>query len=1019
MTNIFKLKSAVITLQRLYRNIKLKMKLLHFSINFHNDYLISMIDNLNKNEDKYLLLLNELKIIKSEMENIIYPITFTNYKENFNVCKNINNLLIKYSNYVCPNNIDLVFYLFIYSSWNNVFTKDIELIIFIRKFINIKSVWSSYHHNNDLPVLTEETQDNSNEETQKFMNNFFGNILKNMIINKLQNNDNDNNQKPSIIMLPINEPEMQSSDIPPPLIQIIKANPLIYDLKECKKVLGNNNIILSKDKSNDDVNSVCIYLKYKEEYLVINGNIKDDLLNVADNFEYYKEKYKSFNNIVDKLDEIPTKFRHNYSKIVSVRDIILLNSDEIKELYNNNYNYYKKMNSKNLNTLLSDFNDEELPEQINMLSLLLIGGEDDQDMASIIYDGVKQKNPNYANKIYQSLHHSIRKLLKNSVNKMKDNIEKLTKLTDNDISYEKRISLLNVPEYVKMKALEKHKMVKNSFANDGKAQAWLDGLLQIPFGVYSQNEIINFKKEFIKKLGNDKLFSDTDIEKFIKKKEHKKLWENYNLKKKNYLLDIRKTLDSVVYGHKQTKTQLERLFAQWINGDDKGAIIGLQGPPGTGKTSIVKHGLSKCLKDINGNPRPFAFLPIGGSTNGSTLVGHNFTYQGSTWGRIVDILITSKCMNPIIFIDEVDKVSSTDYGREIISILTHLTDATQNNEFEDKFFAGIKLDLSKALIVFSFNDPELIDPILRDRITIIETKPLSINDKLVIIKDYMLKEICKDIGFNLNEIIIKDETIKYLIETYTYEAGVRKVKEKLVEIIRDINLNRFYNNNYKLPFTITQEYIQKLFEDKPKLKIKKIHSEPMVGVINGLYATGGCGIGGITEIQVTKNLLERKLELNYTGNLGNVMKESIQCAFKVSLNLLSDTQRKKINKNPYGIHVHCPESSTPKDGPSAGVALSIVLYSLLTNIKINNKICMTGEIDLVGNVLAIGGLNAKLNGAKKAGCNLALIPFDNSDDLEIIRRNNESPEDDNFKVILIKNIQQVLDIALVKEDIKY
>ena len=138
-------------------------------------------------------------------------------------------------------------------------------------------------------------------------------------------------------------------------------------------------------------------------------------------------------------------------------------------------------------------------------------------------------------------------------------------------------------------------------------------------------------------------------------------------------------------GHKDAKVQLERLFAQWINGESKGAVIGLQGPPGTGKTSLAKHGLSKCLKDKDGKPRPFAFLPIGGSVNSSTLVGHNFTYVGSTWGRIADMLMVSKCMNPIIFIDEVDKVSQTEYGREIISILTHLTDPTQNDEFEDKY----------------------------------------------------------------------------------------------------------------------------------------------------------------------------------------------------------------------------------------------------------------------------------------------------------------------------------------------
>ncbi len=1006
MPNIFK-SSSVITLQRLYRNIKIKIKLLNFSIHFHNDYLISMIDNLNNNKtDKIiLLLLNELKIIKNEMDNIIYPITIRNHKENFGYCKNINKLLIKYSNYICPNNIDLIFYLFIYSSWTNVFSNnsDVQTILFIKNFINISSVWCSNYHTNNLEIITGESPDVVPDDTTNFMKSFFGNIIKDMLSNKLKGNDNS---KPSIIMMPLDGDDMSNFDIPP-LVHINNVNPTIYNIDDCKNILNDKHIVILPNNEN-----ICIYIKHNNIYLVLTGVIKEDLLNVVDHYEYYKTKYDNFNKIVAGIKEIPPNFRQKLSKINSIKDIILLNEENIKELYINNYDYYKRLNVKTLSQLLDEFNENKLPNQIKMLSLLLVGNEDNQNIVSIIYDGLKTKNIAHANKIYNSLHPNIRKLLTNITTKTRTNIDLLTKLTENELSYETRISLLKVPDYVKLKALEKNKMCKNSFTNDGKAQSWLDGLLQIPFGVYSQNEIINFKKEFIKKLNNNNLFSDNDIEKFIKKKQHKKEWNEYKIRKKNYLLDIRNILDSVVYGHKETKTQLERLFAQWINGDDKGAIIGLQGPPGTGKTSIVKHGLSKCLKDLNGKPRPFAFLPIGGSTNGSTLVGHNFTYVGSTWGRIVDILITSKCMNPIIFIDEVDKVSTTDYGREIISILTHLTDATQNNEFEDKFFSGIKLDLSKALIVFSFNDPNLIDPILRDRITIIETTPLTINDKLIIIKDYMMVEICKDIGFNIKEIIIKDETIKFIIETYTHEAGVRKLKEKLVEIIRDINLNRFYNNEYKLPFTITEEYIKKLFEDKPKLRHKKIHDEPAIGLVNGLYATS-TGIGGLTEIQMTKFPTTKKLELQLTGKAGEIMKESVEYSLKVAYNLLNDTQIKKFNKKPFGLHIHCPDGATPKDGPSAGVAFTLGIYSLLTDIKINNKICMTGEIDLIGNVLPIGGLESKLHGGKKAGCNIVLIPFENNDDLEIIRRNKNSPEDDTFKVILIKHIKQVLDLALI------
>ena len=168
-------------------------------------------------------------------------------------------------------------------------------------------------------------------------------------------------------------------------------------------------------------------------------------------------------------------------------------------------------------------------------------------------------------------------------------------------------------------------------------------------------------------------------------------------------------LDSAVHGHKRAKRQVERIIGQWINGEKSGYCFGFEGPPGVGKTSLAKKGIAHCLQDEKGETRPFAFIAIGGSSNGSTLDGHNYTYVGSTWGRIVDILMEHKCMNPIIFIDELDKVSRTEQGKEIIGILTHLIDPTQNDCFHDKYFNGIDLDLSNALFIFSYNDVDAID----------------------------------------------------------------------------------------------------------------------------------------------------------------------------------------------------------------------------------------------------------------------------------------------------------------------
>jgi len=654
--------------------------------------------------------------------------------------------------------------------------------------------------------------------------------------------------------------------------------------------------------------------------------------------------------------------------------------------------------------------------KIDILTLFLISNEEDHKIGYILFDIFKSKDKkNIATEIYNALHYTIRKKL--DIAKINIEIEEkeIINLSESDIPYERRISILQTNLEVKSKAMEKLKAIKSNFQGDSKAQNWLDGLLKIPFNVYSENYILSFKKNFIKKINVD-LVSDNQIENYLKVNNFTTLlneWINYKKEKVDYLRNVRCILDSSVYGHKEAKMQIERIFAQWINGENKGAVLGLHGPPGTGKTSLIKNGLSKCLKDSNGNSRPFVFLPIGGSVNGSTLVGHNYTYVGSTWGRIVDILMSSKCMNPIIFIDELDKISNTEFGREIISILTHLTDSTQNDEFEDKFFSGIKLDLSKALIIFSFNDISLIDYILRDRITVIETHPLKMNEKITIIKNYILPDINKEVGFSDDEIIIDNSLIEYIIETYTLEAGVRKIKEKIVEIIREINVKKYFDNSITFPFTITKQFCDELFELKPKVKIKKIKANPAIGIVNGLYASSS-SVGGITFIQAIKYPSDKLLELNITGLLGDSMKESVQYSLKLAFSLLSKEIQEDILHGPkFGIHLHCPDGAVKKDGPSGGAAITLALYSLLINKPVNNKIALTGEIDLVGNITAIGGLETKINGAKKAGIELVLFPEENIEDIEIMRKEGNSLEDDTFKIISVNNIHRVLKLCLI------
>jgi len=502
---------------------------------------------------------------------------------------------------------------------------------------------------------------------------------------------------------------------------------------------------------------------------------------------------------------------------------------------------------------------------------------------------------------------------------------------------------------------------------------------------------------------------------------------------KNYLKEVKNSLDNSVYGHEKAKKQIETIIAQWLNGEQDGYCFGFEGPPGVGKTSLAKYGLSECLKDENGVSRPFSMIQMGGDSNGSTLHGHNYTYVGSTWGSIVQILMDKKCMNPIIFIDEVDKISKTEHGKEITGILTHLLDTTQNDCFQDKYFSGIDLDLSKALFILSYNDVNLIDKILLDRIHRIKFSHLSLQDKLVISKKHILPEIYKKMGLE-NVILINETTLTFIIEEYTNESGVRKLKEILFEIIGQLNLIMLKNDdfinkniitqNINLPLEITIADIKMNYlKEKHEIKHKKIHSIPEIGIINGLWANS-YGQGGVIPIQARFFPCDEFLHLKLTGMQGDVMKESMNVALTLAWDLTSIQRRKEIqnlyfnnknSKNNYGIHIHCPEGSTPKDGPSAGTAITTVLYSLLNNKPIKYEIAITGEISLDGNVTEIGGLDLKIIGGIKAGVKTFIYPKENEKDYHnFMEKYIEKELFEGITFYSVNNIKEVFELVFTE-----
>jgi ATP-dependent Lon protease len=453
-----------------------------------------------------------------------------------------------------------------------------------------------------------------------------------------------------------------------------------------------------------------------------------------------------------------------------------------------------------------------------------------------------------------------------------------------------------------------------------------------------------------------------------------------------YMVDIKQALDKSVYGHEKAKQQIERIIGQWINGNQDGYCLGFEGAHGIGKTSLAKKGLSNCLKDADGTSRPFSMIQLGGDANGTTLHGHSYTYVGSTWGNIVQILMDTKCMNPIILIDEVDKISRTEHGKEIVGILIHLLDPTQNDSFQDKYFSGINIDLSKALFILSYNDVEAIDKILLDRIHRIKFDNLSLEDKIVVCNDYLLPEIYDKFGLT-GMIQIPQDVLTFIIETYTLEPGVRKLKEQLYELVGEINLRilKEFDHEYTIPIVLTIDDIRnKYFNEKHEVKIKQIHPTSQVGVINCLFATQA-GFGGILPANAKMYPSGKFLDLKLTGLLDQMMQESFQISLTLAYNLTStdkkdDFRKKYDGDNKYGIHLHMGDGAVQKSGNSAGIAITLLFYSMLNDVKIKNDFAVTGEAHLDGGVYEIGALDKKIFWGIKSGVKNFIFPKENIKD---------------------------------------
>ena len=394
-------------------------------------------------------------------------------------------------------------------------------------------------------------------------------------------------------------------------------------------------------------------------------------------------------------------------------------------------------------------------------------------------DPKAKKNTNEISYFKKKLSH------KEQMRVMRD-LKEINSFMDTDKPY--RLALLesDIPAKFKAIAMQKLNVLKSMEPTDSeyyKMKNWVDGFMRVPYGIY-KNLSVSLEN------GVDECHT--------------------------FIENAKNTLDECTFGLNDAKMQILQMVGQWIaNPSAIGTAIAIKGPPGTGKTPLVKEGISKILG------REFAFIALGGTSDASFLEGHSYTYEGSTWGKIVSILMESKCMNPVIYFDELDKISDTPKGEEIASILTHLTDTSQNSQFHDKYFTEVDFDLSKCLFIFSYNDESKVNPILKDRMYSIQTKGYDTKEKIIIARKHLLPKIREQVNFQEGEIVISDKTLEYIIGNQEFckeEKGVRNLKRCLEIIHTKLNLFRLVKPgvnlfeqdmklDVKFPFTVEKQHV--------------------------------------------------------------------------------------------------------------------------------------------------------------------------------------------------------------------
>ncbi len=488
--------------------------------------------------------------------------------------------------------------------------------------------------------------------------------------------------------------------------------------------------------------------------------------------------------------------------------------------------------------------------------------------------------------------------------------------------------------------------------------------------------------------------------------------------------DVAKILDKDHYSLEKPKERIVEYFSTHelaeLRGvskkDSRGVILCFFGPPGVGKTSLA-NSIATALK------RPLVRLALGGLEDVNELRGHRRTYVGAMPGRIVQGLIEARSMDPVIVLDEIDKVGRSQRGDPTAALL-EILDPEQNSHYRD-YYLNFHIDLSKAIFIATANDIGRIPAPLRDRMEFITLSSYTPNEKMEIAQRYLIPQELKKHALKKSEFTISQGALKKLIEEHTRESGVRNLRRKIATLMRK-TARIILEDKESEKVSITLKNLDK-FADKKVFEISAIEEMPQVGIVNGLAWTA---VGGdVLTIEALR--IKGKGGMQLTGSLGDVMKESVRIAFSV-IKLLIDEGKIEIAQTEipatpkekedgaaldpsevykrYDLHVHVPEGATPKDGPSAGIAMATVIASILSGKKVDNSVAMTGELTLTGKVLPIGGLKEKLIAAYKAGVTKALIPVKNYE-----RDLDEIPDEvkGSLNIVAVSRIEEVLKESLL------